>query len=666
MGKQDKKNKNTTRKPQKGPSRKTTFSIGYLLMFLVIMYVVQIFITPSASEIPYSQFRSLLNEGAITDCSVGPNIIRGHYKGSSSVNGAEENLAFATIPVEDPNLLEELEAKGVNYKGETENNFLKNILMWWIFPFGMMALVWFFLMRRMGGGMGSPFMSFGKAKTKLYTDNESQKTTFADVAGCDEAKEELKEIIDFLMYPKRFQKLGGKIPKGVLLIGPPGTGKTLLARAVAGEADVPFFSISGSDFVEMFVGMGAARVRDMFEQAKQKAPCIIFIDEIDSVGRQRGSGLGGGHDEREQTLNQLLAEMDGFNSQKGVIIIAATNRPDVLDPALLRPGRFDRHVTVDRPDLIGREEILKVHIKGIKLSETIDVKVIAKRTPGFTGADLANLINEAALLAARKNKEAVEMQEMEEAIDRVLTGPERKSRVLSPTEKRIVAFHESGHALVAALLPNTDPVHKVSILPRGAAALGYTLQLPVEDKYLTTEHEILDLMCVLLGGRAAEETVFNELSTGAQNDLERVTQLARDYVCRFGMSGKLGPQTFGRQKGNVFLGHDLVQEKEYSESTAVTIDSEVKRIILDSNERVKELITTNRDKLELLARTLDEKEVLDGDEIKELLGLEKDSKKERYNNHNINIKSTEEKTEAEKTEVKKTEAEETEPAPVQN
>ncbi|MBI4007317.1 MAG: ATP-dependent zinc metalloprotease FtsH, partial [Planctomycetes bacterium] len=422
-------------------------------------------------------------------------------------------------------------------------------------------------------------------------------------------------------HPAKFQKLGGKIPKGVLLIGPPGTGKTLLAKAVAGEAGVPFFSISGSDFVEMFVGMGAARVRDMFEQAKEKAPCIIFIDEIDSVGRQRGTGLGGGHDEREQTLNQLLAEMDGFSPQKGVIIVAATNRPDVLDAALLRPGRFDRQITVDRPDLLGREAILQVHSKDVKLAPEVDLKTIAKRTPGFSGADLANVVNEAALLAARFDKENVETKELEAAIDRVIAGPERKSRVMSEEEKRTIAYHESGHTLIAALLPHTDPVHKVSIIPRGAAALGYTLQLPTEDKYLTTESEILDTICVLLGGRSAEELMFNEVSTGAQNDLDRVTHLARDYVCRFGMSEVLGPQTFGRQKGNIFLGHDLVQEKEYSERTAIQIDEEVTRIIKECYEKTRTLLMENKDKLELLAKKLEEEELLEGEQVVELLGI---------------------------------------------
>jgi len=603
-------------------AKKTPFSIGYILIFLAVMYVVQMFLSPKAEELSYSQFRLYLKNGYISDCTVGQNLIRGHYKKVSAEGDKEENVAFVTVPIQDMALVNEFESQKVRFKGAVENNFLKNVLMWWVFPFGIMALGWFFLFRKVGG-MGSPFMSFGKAKIKLYSDNGTQKTTFTDVAGCDEAKEELKEIIDFLSYPERFQKLGGKIPKGVLLIGPPGTGKTLLARAVAGEAGVPFFSISGSDFVEMFVGMGAARVRDMFEQAKEKAPCIVFIDEIDSVGRQRGTGLGGGHDEREQTLNQLLAEMDGFNSQKGVIIVAATNRPDVLDSALLRPGRFDRQITVDRPDLIGREAVLAVHAKSIKLATEVSLKVIAKRTPGFSGADLANVINEAALLAARHNKNFVGMEELESSIDRVIAGPERKSRIMSDVEKKTVAFHESGHTLVAALLPNTDPVHKVSIIPRGTAALGYTMQLPMEDKYLTSESEILDTLCVLLGGRAAEELVLHEISTGAQNDLEKASQLARNYVCRFGMSKKLGPQTFGRQSGNIFLGHDLVQEKEYSDKTAIIIDEEVTDIIMGSYEKAKKLLNDNKGKLELLAKKLEEEEVLEGEQVLELLNIEK-------------------------------------------
>jgi len=623
MKKTDKKSPGKLSKNSK--TKKTGFSIGYLLLFLVVLYIIQMFMSPKAGEIPYSQFRTYLSEGKIIDCSVGEKIIRGHYDSTSS--GKDKPVAFITVPVQDPELVNELEAKNVKFKGEVENNFLRNMLMWWIFPFAIIGIAWFFISKRIGG-MGSPFMSFGKAKIKLYAEEDAKKTTFADVAGCEEAKVELQEIIEFLKYPQKFQKLGGKIPKGVLLVGPPGTGKTLLAKAVAGESGVPFFSISGSDFVEMFVGMGAARVRDMFDQAKQKAPCIVFIDELDSVGRQRGAGLGGGHDEREQTLNQLLAEMDGFTSNSGVIIIAATNRPDVLDYALLRPGRFDRQVTVDRPDLIGREAILKVHAKGVKVEPNGNLNTIAKRTPGFSGADLANVINEAALLAARRDKKFVEMEELEESIERVIAGPERKSRVISDEEKSIVAYHESGHTLVAAILPNTDPVHKVSIIARGAAALGYTLQLPTEDKYLTKESEILATLCVLLAGRAAEEIAFNEFSTGAQNDLERVTKLARNYVCKFGMSKTLGPQTFGRQQGNVFLGHDLVQEKEFSEKTSIEIDSEVSKIIKDSYAKTKSLIEENKDKLELLAKKLEEEEVLEADKILELLNIKEEKKGE--------------------------------------
>jgi cell division protease FtsH len=618
------KDKKTPKKiSKKLKSKKTSFSIGYLLLFLVVLYVIQMFLAPKAGEITYSQFREYLSEGKIVDCTVGEKVIKGHYESATS----EQNkpVAFITVPVQDIELVNELEDKNVEFKGEVENNFLRNMIMWLIFPFLIIGIAWFFISKKMGG-MGSPFASFGKAKIKLYAAEDAKKTSFADVAGCDEAKEELEEIIEFLKYPQKFQKLGGKIPKGVLLIGPPGTGKTLLAKAVAGESGVPFFSISGSDFVEMFVGMGAARVRDMFAQAKQKAPCIVFIDELDSVGRQRGAGLGGGHDEREQTLNQLLAEMDGFSSNSGVIIIAATNRPDVLDNALLRPGRFDRQVTVDRPDLIGREEILKVHARDVKLEPNGNLNTIAKRTPGFSGADLANVINEAALLAARRDKKFVEMAELEESIERVIAGPERKSRVISEEEKSIVAYHESGHTLVAALLPNTDPVHKVSIIARGAAALGYTLQLPSEDKYLTRESEIRDTLCVLLAGRAAEEVAFNELSTGAQNDLERVTKMARSLVCKFGMSSTLGPQTFGRQSGNVFLGHDLVQEKEFSEQTAIEIDKEVTKIIKDSYAKAKSMIEKNRDKLDLLAKKLEEEEVLEAERILELLNIKEEKK----------------------------------------
>ena len=615
------------KKDKKNKTKRTGFSIGYLILVLIVVmyYVIPKFLTPNEEQLRYSQFKEYLKQGRLTECIISKNFIRGTYKKLLFEDGSGEDAKFQIIRIEDPKLVDELQEQGVNFKSELESNW-KTMVMWWAFPFSLIAFFWYFLFKK-AGGIGSPFMSFGKAKIKLYAESDAQKTTFSDVAGCDEAKEELKEIIDFLSNPAKFQKLGGKIPKGVLLIGPPGTGKTLLAKAVAGEAGVPFFSISGSDFVEMFVRMGAARVRDMFEQAKEKAPCIVFIDEIDSVGRQRGTGLGGGHDEREQTLNQLLAEMDGFSPQKGVIIVAATNRPDVLDTALLRPGRFDRQITVDRPDLLGREAILRVHSKDVKLAPAVDLKTIAKRTPGFSGADLANVINEAALLAARFDKESVGTKELEAAIDRVIAGPERKSRIMSEEEKRTIAYHESGHTLIAALLPHTDPVHKVSIIPRGAAALGYTLQLPTEDKYLTTESEILDMICVLLGGRSAEEIMFNEVSTGAQNDLDRVTRLARDYVCRFGMSEVLGPQTFGRQKGNVFLGHDLVQEKEYSERTAVQIDEEVTRIIKECYEKTRTLLIENKDKLELLAKKLEEEELLEGEQVVELLGLNKKKKR---------------------------------------
>jgi cell division protease FtsH len=460
-------------------------------------------------------------------------------------------------------------------------------------------------------------MSFGKSRARLHTD-ERRRVTFADVAGADEAKEELVEVVEFLKQPKKFNDLGAKIPKGVLLFGPPGTGKTLLARAVAGEAEVPFFSISGSDFVEMFVGVGASRVRDLFEQAKKNAPCIVFIDEIDAVGRQRGAGLGGGHDEREQTLNQLLVEMDGFAPNESIIIVAATNRPDILDPALLRPGRFDRQVTVDRPDVVGRNEILKVHIKGKPLADDVDIDVLARRTPGFTGADLANLINEAALLAARFNKKAIGMSELENAIERVIAGPEKKSKVISENEKRLVSFHEAGHALVGYLLPNTDPVHKVSIIPRGRAG-GYTLLLPKEDRYYATKSQLLDQVTMLLGGRVAEALALKEISTGAQNDLERATGLVRKMICEFGMSDVLGPLTFGHRSDQVFMGRDFSRDRNYSEEVAKEIDQEVKNLMNQSYEKAKAVLEQNWSKLNLIAETLMEKETLEACEFEKLM-----------------------------------------------
>ena len=485
-----------------------------------------------------------------------------------------------------------------------------------LLPFILIVILFFFLFQQMQGG-GSKVMSFGKSRAKLVS-KDQPKVTFKDVAGVDEAVEELKEIRDFLANPAKFQALGAKIPKGVLLYGPPGSGKTLLAKAVAGEAGVPFFSISGSDFVEMFVGVGASRVRDLFEQAKANAPAIIFVDEIDAVGRHRGAGLGGGHDEREQTLNQLLVEMDGFDTKAGVILIAATNRPDILDPALLRPGRFDRQIVVDRPDLQGRIEILKVHTRDKPLAEDVDLEVLARRTPGFTGADLANLVNEAALLAARHGKKKLDMEEMEEAIDRVVAGPERRTRLISDKEKEIIAYHETGHALVAHELPNADPVHKISIIPRGQA-LGYTLTLPTEDKYLVTKSELVDELAMLLGGRVAEEMVFGEITTGDQNDIEKATRLARKMVCEFGMSEKLGPLTLGQKQGEVFLGRDLVTHQDYSDQIAYEIDREVRRLVDEAYERAREILTRNRDKLDLIARTLIERETLEKEELMALL-----------------------------------------------
>lgn len=481
---------------------------------------------------------------------------------------------------------------------------------------GLLVLFWVFMLQQMQGG-GSKVMSFGKSRAKRLT-KDHPRTTFKDVAGLDEAVEELQEIKEFLASPAKFQSMGAKIPKGVLLYGPPGAGKTLLARAVAGEAGVPFFSISGSDFVEMFVGVGASRVRDLFEQAKSSAPSIIFMDEIDAVGRHRGAGLGGGHDEREQTLNQLLVEMDGFDIKDNIILIAATNRPDILDPALLRPGRFDRQIVVDRPDLEGRRGILKVHTRNKPLAEDVDLDVLARRTPGFTGADLANLVNEAALLTARHNKKKIDMEELEEAIDRVIAGPERKTKLISDHEKEVIAYHESGHALVAHVLPNTDPVHKISIIPRGRA-LGYTLTLPTEDRYLVSKSELLDELAMLLGGRVAEEMIFHDVTTGAQDDLDRTTKIARQMVCEYGMSDKLGPLTLGQKQDQIFLGRDLASNPDYSPEIAFEIDKEIRRIVDDAWEKARQILVSNRKRLDLIARTLIDKETIEKEELKKLL-----------------------------------------------
>ncbi|MET0501458.1 MAG: ATP-dependent zinc metalloprotease FtsH [Candidatus Binatia bacterium] len=555
-------------------------------------------------EIIFSDFLGGVDRGDVREVVIQGNHIQGKYK-----NGEP----FRTFAPDDPELVKSLRAKNVKIsaKPEDESPWYMVLLFNWL-PMLLLIGVWIFFMRQMQVG-GGKAMSFGKSRAKLLTENQ-HRVTFSDVAGVDEAKDDLQEIIEFLKDPKKFTKLGGRIPKGCLLVGAPGTGKTLLARAIAGEAGVPFFSISGSDFVEMFVGVGASRVRDLFVQGKKKAPCIIFIDEIDAVGRHRGAGLGGGHDEREQTLNQLLVEMDGFESNEGVILIAATNRPDVLDPALLRPGRFDRHVVVPRPDIRGREGILQVHARKVPLSTDVDIRVLARSTPGFTGADLENLVNEGALLAARNDKEKVDMLDLELAKDKVMMGAERRSMIISDEEKRITAYHEAGHAMVAKLLPGTDPIHKVTIIPRGMA-LGLTQQLPVDEKHTYPREYLLNNLVILYGGRVAEELVLEHTTTGAGNDIEKATDLARRMVCEWGMSEKLGPMTFGKKEEEIFLGRDFTQRADYSQSTGIEIDAEVRRIIQESYHRAKELLTTNLALLHKVAESLLEKEVLDGSEI---------------------------------------------------
>ena len=593
--------------------KKTHFTIWYFVIaFLIILFIQNYFVMKKTEDvISYSEFKEALRANKIKDITITPETISGERE---TENGPRK---FQTVRVEDSDLVKELEASKIKYTGKVESKWLMNILSW-IIPLVFFFFIWRILFSRIGPE--TSVMSFGKSRAKIFAEKD-KKVTFADVAGIDEAKEELKEVVEFLKTPGKFQRLGGRIPKGVLLVGMPGTGKTLLAKAVAGEANVPFFSISGSDFVEMFVGVGAARVRDLFAKAQTHAPCIIFIDELDALGKARGVNPLGRHDEQEQTLNQLLAEMDGFDSNTGVIIMAATNRPEILDPALLRPGRFDRHVLVDRPDIIGREEILKIHTRTVKLSPDVDLRVIASRTPGFVGADLANIVNEAALLAARKNKEGVEMSDIEEAIDRVVAGLEKKRRLMSKKEKEIVAFHESGHAIAATLLPNADPVRRISIIPRGISALGYTLQLPTEDRYLMTKSELLDRLAVLLGGRVAEEIVFGEISTGAHNDLQRATDIATSMVKEFGMSERLGYVTFEKEKKPLFIPSSLTSGREYSEDTAKQIDEEVKKIIDEAHQKVKEILTSKKDRLEELARFLMEKEVVEEEDLKRILQL---------------------------------------------
>lgn len=555
-------------------------------------------------EIIFSEFMGGVERGDVQEAVIQGHHIQGKYK-----NGEP----FRTFAPDDPELVKSLREKGVKIgaKPEDESPWYLVLLLNWL-PMLLLVGVWIFFMRQMQVG-GGKAMSFGKSRAKLLTENQ-HRVTFSDVAGVDEAKDDLQEIIAFLKDPKKFTKLGGRLPKGCLLVGAPGTGKTLLARAVAGEAGVPFFSISGSDFVEMFVGVGASRVRDLFVQGKKNAPCIIFIDEIDAVGRHRGAGFGGGHDEREQTLNQLLVEMDGFESNEGVILVAATNRPDVLDPALLRPGRFDRHVVVPRPDIKGREGILQVHTRKVPLATDVDVSILARSTPGFTGADLENLVNEAALLAARTDKEKVSMVDLELAKDKVMMGAERRSMIISDEEKRNTAYHEAGHALVAKLLPGADPIHKVTIIPRGMA-LGLTQQLPLDEKHTYPRDYLLTNLAILFGGRVAEELVLEQITTGAGNDIEKATDLARRMVCEWGMSEKLGPMTFGKKEEEIFLGRDFTQTADYSQSTGIEIDAEVRRIIQDSYHRAKDLLTTNLRLLHQVAEKLLEKEVLDGAEI---------------------------------------------------
>ena len=601
--------------------KKTSKNVGmYIILIVLVVSLVNVFLTPEGNKnsqstevLPYSQFLNEANLGNVTKVKIDHEQLKGTLK-----SGKE----FTTYILDPGTLPSEIAQKGVEVEVvPPPKNSWFTALLTSLLPTLLLIGVWIYFIYNMQGG-GNKVMGFAKSKAKLFMDNRP-KVTFDDVAGCDESKEELEEVVQFLRDPTKFTRLGAKVPRGVLLLGAPGTGKTLLSRAVAGEANVPFFSISGSDFVEMFVGVGAARVRDLFEQARKNQPCIIFIDEIDAVGRHRGAGLGGGHDEREQTLNQLLVEMDGFEAGTGIILLAATNRPDILDPALLRPGRFDRQIVVDRPDVNGRRDILKVHLKDKKVSKEVDLDVIARRTPGFVGADIANLVNEAALLAGRRNKERLGMAEFEEAIDRVMAGPERKSRVISKKEREIIAYHEAGHALVASKIEGSDPVHKISIIPRGHMALGYTLQLPEEDRFLISKKELADRITILLSGRVTEQLKFGDVTTGASNDLERSTQIARQMVTQFGMSDRLGLVTLGRKQHEVFLGRDIMEDRNYSEEIAYAIDQEVRSIIDECYSIAKAILTEHNERLEEITALLLEKEVLEGDELDELLGYPK-------------------------------------------
>ena len=597
----------------------------YLLIIFVAISAIDYFSQqqqPKIQEMNYTDFMAQVDSGEVAKVVLTENVVKG-----TLTDGTEFKSVMPGFPYQEENLVDKLQAKNVTVKAENPPE-----PPWWstlfssLLPIILLAALWFYFMNQTQGG-GGKVMSFGRSRAKM-SGGDKVKVHFSDVAGADEAKQELQEVVEFLKQPKKFNELGAKIPKGVLLFGPPGTGKTLLAKAVAGEAGVPFFSISGSDLVEMFVGVGASRVRDLFDQAKKHAPCIVFIDEIDAVGRQRGAGLGGGHDEREQTLNQMLVEMDGFAANEGIIIIAATNRPDILDPALLRPGRFDRQIVVDKPDVKGRLAILKVHIKGKPIAKDVDLDVLARRTPGFTGADLSNLVNEAALLAARRNKKSIFMSELEDSIERVIAGPERKSKVMSDKEKRLTAYHEGGHTLVGMLLPNADPVHKVTIIPRGRAG-GYTLMLPKEDRSYATRGELLDKLKTLMAGRVAEEVVLKEISTGAQNDIQRATQMARSMIMEYGMSKHLGPIAFGESSDHqVFLGRDLNNQRNYSEEIASDIDREVYKLITSAYEECRIILSDNIEKLHAIAAALIEKETLEADELKDIVGFGNVTEKE--------------------------------------
>ncbi len=602
FGSSEQKDKN----PQPGKAR---FSIWYVVLAIFLFsYLQQSMFTSNTDTIPYSLFKQYVEQGMVSDLVIGPENIKGKLAGTPE-------REFTTVRVNDSDLVKDLDKHKLSYSGRYENKFLSSLLSW-VIPLGFFFLIWRFAMKKMGSGMG--VMSFSKSKAKIFAESDT-KVSFADVAGIDESKEELEEVVEFLKTPEKFQKLGGRIPKGVLLVGPPGTGKTLLARAVAGEAQVPFFSISGSEFVEMFVGVGAARVRDLFSQAAAQAPCIIFIDELDALGKARGMNVMGGHDEREQTLNQLLVEMDGFATNKGVIIMAATNRPEILDPALLRPGRLDRQVLVDRPDINGREAILKIHSQNVALGPEVDLHKIAGRTPGFVGADLANIVNEAALLAARDDKETVDPAEFDEAIDRVIGGLQKKNRMMNALEKETVAFHESGHAIVAESVEHADPVHKVSVIPRGIAALGYTQQQPTEDRYLMTRSELVDRLAVLLGGRVAEELVFNEISTGAQNDLQRASDIARAMVTEYGMSDLLGLVSYERPRQAMFPQESFSSGKNYSEAKAAQIDDEITRFVDEAHQRVRKILLERRPVLDDLAFLLLKQESVQGEELRQML-----------------------------------------------